>query len=62
VLLARTSDGGRLHLLVTGDDGRAIGRELLDIVAEPLEVSGRVERIDGLLVLRAEPERFVRVP
>jgi hypothetical protein len=62
VLLARTSDSGRLHLLVTGDDGRAIGRELLDIVAEPLEVSGRVERIDGLLVLRAEPERFVRVP
>jgi hypothetical protein len=61
VFLARTYDGGRLHLLLTGGDGRAIGREVLDIVAEPVEITGEVERIDSLLVLRAEPDTFVRV-
>ena len=61
VFLARARDGGRLHLLLTGEDGRAIGREVLDVVAEPLEITGTVERIDSLLVLRAEPDTFVRL-
>jgi len=62
VFLVRGEDGGRLHLLLTGADGRSIGRDVLDWVAEPIEVTGHVERIDSLLVLRAEPDTFSRVP
>lgn len=61
VFLTRARNGRRLHLLLTGEDGRAVGREVLDVVAEPLEITGTVERIDSLLVLRAEPDTFVRL-
>lgn len=61
VFLARSQEGGRLHLLVTGADGRNIGPELIALVAEPVEITAPVEWLDGLLVLRAEPEDFVRL-
>jgi hypothetical protein len=52
--------GRDAHLLLLGEDGRALGRELLPWVAEIVEVRGRVSREDGLLVLRAEPQRYRR--
>jgi hypothetical protein len=52
--------GRDLHLLLVGADGRMLGRELLPWVAEAVEVTGRVERHDGLLVLHAEPTAFRR--
>jgi hypothetical protein len=50
-----------VHLLLVGADGRALGRELLAWVAEAVEVTGRVERHDGLLVLHAEPSAYRRL-
>jgi sulfoxide reductase heme-binding subunit YedZ len=44
------------QLLLVGADGRAIGREILELVARPLEATGEVERWGDLLVLRAEPK------
>ena len=55
VLAVRDRDGHAQHLLVVGGDGRAINREILDLVAEPVEVRGRISRIEGLLVLWVEP-------
>jgi hypothetical protein len=51
-----------LHLLLVGADGRALGSELLPWVAEAVEVTGRVLRHDGLLVLHAEPSAYRREP
>ena len=59
VFRVRTEDGGALCLLLVGRDGRALNREILDRVAEPLTITGEVERHDDLLVLRAEPAEFV---
>jgi len=61
VFLARSQEGRRLHLLVTGADGRNVGPELVPIVAAPLEITAPVEWLDGLFVLRAEPEDFIRL-
>jgi hypothetical protein len=61
VLYVHDADGRVAYLLLVGDDGRSINRELLGWVAEPVEVTGRVERHGDLLVLRAEPERFRRL-
>lgn len=60
VLYVHDADGRVAYLLLVGEDGRGINRELLGLVAEPVEVTGRVERHGDLLVLRAEPERFRR--
>ena len=59
VLRVRTEDGSELCLLLVGRDGRALNAEVLDHVAEPLAITGEVERHDDLLVLRAEPAEFV---
>jgi hypothetical protein len=61
VFRVRTLDGGELCLLLVGRDGRALNAEILPRVAETLRISGEVERLDDLLVLRAEPAEFEAV-
>ena len=53
---------GETHLLLlVGADGRALHREVLPFVAEPLEVSGELIRADSVLVLQADPAQFRRL-
>ena len=60
LFVVRTADGAAVSLLLTGRNGRALNREILELVAEPLVVRGAVERLGALLVLRAEPGEFRR--
>ena len=53
-----TADG--FYLLV-GGDGRALSREILEWVGEPVEVSGTLQRSGETLILRAEPASFRRI-
>ncbi len=55
ILAVRDREGRERHLLLVGSDGRAIHREILDAVAEPVEITGAVSRVGALTVLRAEP-------
>jgi hypothetical protein len=55
LLWVRDGAGRERHLLLLGADGRALGRELLPFVAEPVEITGRVLRSDDLWILQAEP-------
>jgi hypothetical protein len=48
--------------LLVSADGHAVNKEVLDMVAEPVQVTGDVERQGELLVLRADPKTFRRVP
>jgi len=47
-------------LLLVGSDGRALNKEILSFVAEPLEISGKLVRSGSNLVLKAEPADFRR--
>jgi len=58
--LVRDAAGQRQLLLLVGSDGRALGREVLDYVAEPVAISGRLVRHGATLVLKAEPRDFRR--
>lgn len=49
------------HLLIVGSDGRALNQEVLPWVAEPLDVTGEVKRLDDLWILETEPEHFERL-
>jgi len=62
VFRVATEDGGELCLLLVGRDGRSLNGEILDRVAEPLAITGDIERHDDLLVLRAEPREFQPAP
>ncbi|MCI0589736.1 MAG: hypothetical protein L0323_23205, partial [Planctomycetes bacterium] len=61
VLIVRDERGQAGALALVGPGGEAIGRALLDRIAEPVEVTGRVERHDDLLVLRAAPSAVRRL-
>jgi hypothetical protein len=62
VLLVRPKAGPPLYFLLVSGDGHAVNKEVLDMVAEPVQVTGDVERQGELLVLRADPKTFLRVP
>jgi len=59
--LARDASGDSRVLLLVGEDGRALSREVLPFVAEPLEISGVLVRTGPTLTLRADPARFRRI-
>jgi hypothetical protein len=62
VLLVRPKTGPPLYFLLVSGDGHAVNKEVLDMVAEPVQITGEVERQGELLVLRANPRTYRRAP
>jgi hypothetical protein len=62
VLRVREPDGDARYFVLTGADGRDVGHELLEFVAEPVELTGHAERHDDVYVLRLEPGAVRRLP
>jgi hypothetical protein len=58
VLLVRQKDGPAIYLLLVSADGRPVNQQVLDVIAEPLEITGEVERQGELLILRADPATY----
>ena len=61
VLLVRDADGNATYLLLVGSNGEALNHQVLDLIAEPVEVTGRLWRYDNWLVLRADLEAIRRL-
>lgn len=61
VLLVRPKDGPPIYLLLVSADGKPVNKQVLDLVAEPVEITGEVERQGELLILRADPAAYRRV-
>ena len=60
VLLVRQTDGPAIYLLLVSGEGKAVNKEVIELVAEPVEITGEVERQGGLLILRAGPATYRR--
>lgn len=56
ILLVRDERGSPTYYLLADAEGRPVGRRLLDRIAEPVEVSGRVLVFGDRLLLLAAPE------
>ena len=61
VLLVRQRDGPAIYLLLVSADGKPVNKQVLNLVAEPVEITGDVERQGELLILRADPATYRRV-
>jgi len=61
VFLVRDSSGMLRTVLLAGSDGRAIGRDVLDFVAEPVEIRGQLVRQGSAMVLQADRAQFRRM-
>jgi hypothetical protein len=60
VLLVRQKDATPLYFLLVSADGKPVNQQVLDLVAEPVEITGQVERQGELLILRADPSSYRR--
>jgi len=61
VLLVRQKDGSAIYLLLVSADGKPVNNQVLNMVAEPLKITGDVERQGDLLILRADPTTYRRL-
>lgn len=61
LLRTRDAAGVTRYFLLAGPDGRALSHEILDFVAEPVEIAGSVERHDSVYVLKADPREIRRL-
>lgn len=61
VFLVRQADGRAVYLMLVSAAGNAVNDAVLPMIAEPLEITGRVERRGDLLILRADPDTYTVV-
>lgn len=60
VFLVRQKDGASVCLLLVSAEGKPVNQQVLDRVAEPLAITGDVERQGDLLIMRADPIAYRR--
>jgi hypothetical protein len=61
ILLVRQENGPPLYFLLVASDGSPVNKQVLDMVAEPVEITGNVVRQGELSILRADPSTYRRV-
>jgi hypothetical protein len=61
VLLVRQDAGPPLYFLLVSSDGSPVNKQVLDMVAEPVEITGEVLRQGELSILRADPSTYKRI-
>ena len=62
LFVAHDSAGQSFRLLLVDRQLQPVGRRVLDVVAEPLRISGRAYRRGDLLYLAADPSTYERLP
>ena len=62
IFLLSDAEGPAAYLMLVGADGHGVNNEVLDLVDEPLEITGEVSRLDDLWVLAADPATYRRLP
>ncbi len=58
--IVKDQGGESVLLLLVGRQGEPINQRILDMVAEPLQITGEVLRVHDRLILKADPETFRR--
>ena len=61
LFIARDKDGRTAALLLVSASGAPVNQAVLDLVAEPVEISGEVVRTGEQLFLRADPATYRRI-
>jgi len=61
VLLVRDEAGRARTFLLADPDGKAVNDRVLDLVAEPVRVTGRLLRMDNLYLLQTDPTTIRRI-
>ncbi len=60
VLLVHEKDGPAKTYLLVSNDGSPVNKEVLDMVAEPVQITGDLVQQGSLTILRADPSTYRR--
>jgi hypothetical protein len=60
LLVVRGDAGTTTTMLLVSQEGRAVNQDVLDMIAEPVELTGRLVRDGDRLVLWADPSTYKR--
>src|SRR5215470_1693928 len=60
VLVVRQKDGPAIYLMLVSAESKPLNQAVLDFVADPVEITGEVERQGELLIMKADPATFRR--
>lgn len=58
VLLVRDGKGGASYILLVSGEGAALNQDILDLVAEPVQVTGELKKLGDQLILYADADQF----
>ncbi len=61
LFVVRDSAGPAASLILVSEKGEPVNREVLDMIAEPIRITGRVTRQGDLLTLTADPSTYQRI-
>jgi hypothetical protein len=61
IFVVRDAQGNAVDLLLVSSEGRRVNQQVLEMVAEPLRINGKVSRHGDLLILAADPETYRRL-
>ena len=61
LLIARDSNGNKVALQLVSAKGEPVNQEILDLIAEPVAITGQVIRAGEQLVLKADPKTYQRL-
>jgi hypothetical protein len=61
ILLVQHKDGPSAMYLLVSDDGSPVNKQVLDMVAEPVEITGELVQQGSLKILRANPSTYQRL-
>lgn len=61
VLLVRETNGTARYLLLLSREGKPVNRDVLELVAEPVRITGELVREEDMLVLRSDPSTYRRL-
>lgn len=61
VFLIKDEDGNTMSFLLVDADGASVNQQVLPFVADPIEISGDVVRMDDVFVLKADPQTYRRL-
>jgi hypothetical protein len=58
VLVVKNKKGLATYFLLVSEEGKTVNREVLPLVADPVEITGEVIQYENLLVLKADPQTY----
>jgi len=61
VLLVRETNGTARYLLLVSRDSQPVNKQVLELVAEPVRITGELARHGDMLILRADPSEYRRL-